>query len=205
MTMQSHFIGTPLPRLEDPALVRGNARFVGDLNIADNVTGVSGRRTLSIQEFLRDAFTTALEATDLLTAVTIPVPRGERSMVYRRLRHPASGYAIIGVAAVLGCESDEVCSDCSVAVTGAGRRAVRATAVETALKGKRVDAARIEQAAEHAAEGIDLLSDLHAGPEYRAHLARIYVKRALLDAMRGLTGGAKHGVLANTPRHDRMT
>jgi aerobic carbon-monoxide dehydrogenase medium subunit len=108
-------------------------------------------------------------------------------MVYRRLRHPASGYALIGVAAVLGCDSDEVCNDCRVAVTGAGRRAVRATAVEAALRGERVDAGKIEQAAEHAAEGIDLLSDLHAGPEYRAHLARIYVKRALIDAMNGLT------------------
>jgi CO/xanthine dehydrogenase FAD-binding subunit len=56
-----------------------------------------------------------------------------------------------------------------------------------------MDAARIERAAEHAVEGIDLLSDLHAGPEYRAHLARIYVKRALVDAMIGLTGGAKPG------------
>ena len=151
-----------------------------------HVTGLGGPRTLSIQEFFRDAFTTALQATDLLTGVTIAVPRGERYMVYRRLSHPASGYALIGVAAVLGWDSNQVCSDCRVAVTGAGRRAVRATAVEAALRGERVHAARIEHAAEHAAEGIDLLSDLHGGPEYRAHLARIYVKRALVDAMSGL-------------------
>jgi carbon-monoxide dehydrogenase medium subunit len=191
------------------AIVRKRGTFGGSLAFGDpaadwpaialaldarlHVTGVSGRRTLSIHEFLRDAFTTALQAADLLTGVTIPVPRGEHSMVYRRLRHPASGYALIGVAAVLGRESDEVCSDCRVAVTGAGHRAVRATAVETELEGKRVDAATIERAAERATEGIDFLSDLHAGPEYRAHLARIYVKRALVDALRGLTG------------HDRMT
>lgn len=152
------------------------------------VTGVGGTRTLPIEEFLRDAFRTALEPTDLLTAVTIPVPGGKRSMVYRRLRHPASGYALMGAAAVLGWDVDHVCTECRVAVTGAGRRAVRATSVEAALRGEHVDVARIEQAAAHAAEGIDLLGDLHAGPEYRAHLARVYVKRALVDAMGGLGG-----------------
>jgi aerobic carbon-monoxide dehydrogenase medium subunit len=87
---------------------------------------------------------------------------------------------------VLACESDGLCRECRVAVTGAGQCAVRAKAVEAVLQGQRLAPGVITQASERAAEGIELLSDLHAGPEYRALLVRTYAKRALLDAVRSI-------------------
>lgn len=183
--------------LSDPIVCK-RGTFAGALAFADpsgdwpavalvldaqvHVRGVDGPRTIAIDGFFRDSFTTALQATDLLTHLTIAIPQRQPKMVYRKLRHPASGYALVGVAAMLERDSDGICRGCRVAVTGAGRRAVRAKAVEAALQGQRLAPDTIAQAAEHASEGVDLLSDLHAGPEYRALLVRTYVKRALLDA-----------------------
>ena len=182
--------------LSDP-IIRRRGTFAGALAFADpaadwpamalvldaqvHVRSVNGPRTIPIGDFFRDSFTTALQPTDLLTHLTIPVPQGQPKMVYRKMPHPASGYALVGVAAVLECNSDGLCCDCRIAITGAGRRAVRAKAVETALQGQPVTPGTIAQAAEHAPEGVDFLADLYAGPEYRALLVRTYVKRALLD------------------------
>lgn len=184
--------------LSDP-LIRKRGTFAGALAFADpgsdwpaialaldaqvHVNGVNGPRTLAIDDFFLDSYSTALAPADLLTHVTIPIPQGKPRMVYRRLRHPTSGYALVGVAAVVVCDANGACTDCRVAVTGAGRRAVRARAVELALKGQCLTPDIIGQATEHALDGIDLLSDLHAGADYRKHLVRVYVKRTLSDAI----------------------
>ncbi len=184
--------------LADP-IIRKRGTFVGALAFADptgdwpavalaidaqlHVRCVNGPRTIAVDEFFIDSFTTALQPTDLLTHITVPVRQGRPKMVYRTLRHPASGYALVGVAAVLRCDSDGNCSDCRVAITGAARRAVRARAVEAALRGRRLVPKTIAEAAEEASHDVNLLSDFHAGAEYRGLLLRTYVKRALLDAM----------------------
>ncbi len=151
------------------------------LNAQLHVRSAEGSRTIPVDGFFLDSFKTALEPTELLTHITIPIPKNHASMVYRKMRHPASGYALVGVAVVLDHDEDGVCSDCRIAITGAGRRAVRATAVEDALRGRRLSPELIGQAAERATEGIDFMSDPYAGEEYRGLLARTYVKRALTE------------------------
>ena len=101
---------------------------------------------------------------------------------YAKHHHPASGYAVAGVAAIVWLGEDGVCQEARVAVTGTGHNAKRAPAVEQALVGKALDEAAITQAAASAADGHDLLSDWYASAEYRAHLARVYTKRALMMA-----------------------
>lgn len=192
------FFGRDTEVIADP-MVRRRGTFAGALAFAGpagdwpafalvldaeiEVRGENGSRTVLIGEFLRDAFSTALGEGDLLTHVTLPVPSGSPRMVYRKMRHPASGYALVGVAVVLEQAPDGTCSDCRVGITGAGRRAVRAASVEAALRGRPLTPEAIAQASKYATEGIDFLSDLFAGQEYRAQLVRTYVKRTLLDAL----------------------
>jgi carbon-monoxide dehydrogenase medium subunit len=105
-------------------------------------------------------------------------------MAYEKFAHPASGYAIVGVAAVVGPHGDPV----RVAVTGAGPVARRATATEQALSGQRLTEAAIGQAAAHATQGMTFLGDIHAGEEYRRHLTQVYVRRALTRAQHNAQG-----------------
>jgi carbon-monoxide dehydrogenase medium subunit len=79
--------------------------------------------------------------------------------------------------------AEGTCQDCRVAITGAGPKATRATAVEQALKGKQLDADAIARASEHAGEGMDFLGDIFASEEYRQHLVKVYTKRALTAAL----------------------
>jgi len=73
--------------------------------------------------------------------------------------------------------------DVRVGITGVAPKAYRAFAVEDALKGKSPDPSTVEQVAQHAADGVTPLEDIHADAEYRAHLARVLTKRALLKAI----------------------
>jgi aerobic carbon-monoxide dehydrogenase medium subunit len=185
----------------DP-MVRNRGTFGGSLAYADpagdwpavalaldarlHVAGADGPRTIPAADFFLDSFTTALHPTELLTHVELPLPSGAVGTAYRKLRHPSSGYALVGVAAQLARDFDGTCRDCRVAVTGAGRIASRARAVEAALHGQRLSPEAIAHAAEQASDGIEFLSDLYAGPAYRDLLVRTYVERALLGALASL-------------------
>ncbi len=141
--------------------------------------GESGKRTLKAEHFFVDLFTTAMQAGEILTAVSFaPIPQNG-GYAYLKHRQPASGFALVGVAALVtmkGSNFDKV----RVGVTGLAAKAFRATAVENALSGKGRDA--IEAAAAHASDGIDPLGDIHASPDFRAELARVYTRRALEQA-----------------------
>jgi carbon-monoxide dehydrogenase medium subunit len=98
---------------------------------------------------------------------------------YEKFKHPASGYAIVGVAVMVHLGTAGSVSDCRIAVTGAGPKAQRARAAEDALKG----GSDVEAAAVQASEGLDYIGDISASEEYRAHLVRVLTKRALNRAM----------------------
>jgi carbon-monoxide dehydrogenase medium subunit len=147
--------------------------------------GPSGERALPAAGFFQGLFSTALGADEVLTAITVQRPGGRTGMAYQKFRSPASGYAIVGVAAVVTLAGDGTVGDARVAITGASAQPARAAAVEAALRGKAPDAATLAGAAEYAAEGLDLLGDIHAPAEYRAHLTRVYTRRALQRALHG--------------------
>lgn len=153
------------------------------LGAAMTASGPGGERTIPAEEFFVDILTSALEPGEVLTAITIPVPSGRAGTSYQKFAHPASGYAVVGVAAVLEFAEDGACRDCRVAVTGAVAKPTRATATEELLRGRRLDEAAIAAAAERAGEGMEFLGDIYASEEYRAHLVTVYAGRALLAAI----------------------
>ncbi len=128
------------------------------------VEGKGGKRSIPATEFFLGIFTTALTEDEIITAIRFPkVANGN----YQKFFQSASRFAVVGVAAVK--EGDSV----KVGVTGVAGTPYRATAVEEAYSGS-------SDAADHAVDGIDdLMSDHFADEEYRAHLAKVMVKKAL--------------------------
>ncbi len=122
--------------------------------------------------------TTALAENEILTEVRIPVCGPKVGCAYMKFPHPASRFAIVGVAAVLTMDGGKI-SKASIGVTGAGTKAVRAKGVEAAITGKAADTASIEAAAEKAADGIDVQPDLQGSVEYKTHLCKVFAKRAM--------------------------
>jgi carbon-monoxide dehydrogenase medium subunit len=148
------------------------------------VRGPNGERRVPAGEFFVGMLTSALEPDEILTEIRLKVPAGQAGSAYLKFDHPASHYALCGVAAVVTRDGGNI-SDARVAVTGVGPVAYRASGVEEALKGKAANAETFASAAEKAADGQDPLSDLHASAEYRAHLARVFARRALEKAASG--------------------
>jgi carbon-monoxide dehydrogenase medium subunit len=98
--------------------------------------------------------------------------------------HPASRFAVVGVAAAVTLDKQGAATKVGVGVTGAGTKAVRAKGVEAGVTGKKPDAATIEAAAQKAAEGVDVQADLQGSVEYKSHLCRVFAKRALTEAVK---------------------
>src|SRR5215475_6881853 len=96
--------------------------------------GANGRRRVAARDFFVDIFTAALEPGEVLTAIEIARPKQGTRFAYRKIRHPASGYAVVGVAACLRLEANTV-ADVSIGVTGAASHAFAADAACDVLKG----------------------------------------------------------------------
>ena len=139
----------------------------------------SGARTVKAADFFIDLMTTTARAGEILTQITFASISPNAGYAYLKHRHPASGFAIVGVAVLMVLDKRGNCQRVRVGVTGLGAKAFRAEAVETDLTGKIPDDATIDLAAARVADGIDPLADIHTSAEFRAQLARVYTRRAL--------------------------
>ena len=145
-------------------------------------TGPKGEREIQAGKFYKDLFTTALKRDEVLTSITVPAYGNLPGMggAYLKHRHPASSYAVVGVAALIGLENDRV-TRVVVVVGGATSNPTHAKSVEAALKGMEPTAENIAAATDQ----MDIeatLGDSYASSDYRAHLAKVLAKRALLLA-----------------------
>ena len=140
--------------------------------------GPKGKRTIKADDFFKGLLTTALAEDEILTEVRIPAAAGKVGAAYMKFPHPASRFAVVGVAAVLTVDAGKV-SKASIGITGAGTKAVRAKGVEAAISGKAADAASIQSAAERAPEGVDVQADLQGSEDYKKHLLKVFAKRAM--------------------------
>jgi len=151
--------------------------------------GPNGERVIAAQECFVGFLTTALQSDELITEVRIPTQPARTGMTYQKVANQASGYAVVGVAALVTLAEDGTIATARVGITGAGDRAVRATAVESALTGAQPDEATIRAAVDSATEGIDLLDDHTAPQSYRDRVTRNVTRRALMVAAeRAATG-----------------
>jgi carbon-monoxide dehydrogenase medium subunit len=153
------------------------------LNADLTVIGPAGERTIKADDFFVDLLTTALQPGEILSEIGISKPQGHYGQAYQKVRHPASGFAVVGIAVNLKLAANGSCESAGIGVTGVGPKAYRPVAVETALGGNVLDEQTIANAASLVCDGIDPNSDLYASGEYRCHLAQVHARRAIQVAL----------------------
>jgi carbon-monoxide dehydrogenase medium subunit len=134
-------------------------------------TLTTNKRKIEADKFFKGLYETALEPGELITAVSFPVAR---RAAYMKFKNPASRFAMVGVFVA------DTGSGVRVAVTGAGPCAFRQAEMEKALSAKFAP----ESVAGIKVKPDGLNNDLHASPEYRAHLITVMAKRAVEAALK---------------------
>jgi carbon-monoxide dehydrogenase medium subunit len=142
------------------------------------LVSASSDRTLSLEDFLVDTLTTALEPGEILQEVIVPVEAAGAGVSYRKMVQPASGFAIVGVAARVSKANGKP-GFVRVGVTGLAGKAYRAANVEKIL----LESGDVQKAAAVVADGVDANSDLFGSADYRKQMARVYTARALTQAL----------------------
>jgi carbon-monoxide dehydrogenase medium subunit len=142
-----------------------------------------GERVVPLGGFFQGAFETDIAPDEILTSMRRgPLPDGAKGS-YQKMAHPASGYSIVGVCAVVAMSGGSI-SHARVALTGVGEVAYRAKAVESALIGSDGSPAAVASAASHATDGQTVNSDIYADRDYRSKMAEVYTRRAIEAALR---------------------
>ena len=143
-------------------------------------TGPGGERQIAAPEFFTGVFTTALQPEEIVTAVRIPATPGGTGAAYLKHKHPASGYAVVGAAAVVSLEGG-TCSRARLVIGGATGTPV-AIPIDS-LIGQAPSAEAITEATAGIAAAIgDAIGDTYASAEYRRHLGGVLGRRAIAAA-----------------------
>ncbi len=180
----SHEVATAIPALAalaggigDPA-VRHRGTIGGSVANADpaadypaaivglNATVVTNQRSIAADDFFLGLFETALRPGEIITSVRFKNPSRAH---YLKFRHPASGYAVVGIMVA------QYASGVRVAVTGAGPSVFRVSAMEAALDKSFTP----KSIADIAVSADQLMGDIHCSAEYRAHIVKVYARRAV--------------------------
>jgi len=152
------------------------------LNADIAVKGPNGERTIKADDFFVDIFTTALQPGEMVTELRFAIPPAHTGTAYMKLENKASHYAVVGCAAVITLGGDGTVSAANLTITGAAVKPSHASATESALVGKKLDDAVVADAVSHAADGLELVSDIHGSKAYRADMTRVMMRRAIQKA-----------------------
>jgi carbon-monoxide dehydrogenase medium subunit len=185
------------PQIADP-LVRGRSTLVGSLCHCDpqgdwgavmlalegEVVAVSssGERRIPVSEFLLGPFQTSLRPDELAIEARVPAPSGQPFGVYHKLERKVGDFATVGVAVHLDRSGNSV-SRAGLALTGVGATNIKVPAAEELLVRNGVDNSTIDEAARLAAEVAKPQTDQRGSADYKRHLVRTFVTRALQSAI----------------------
>jgi aerobic carbon-monoxide dehydrogenase medium subunit len=147
------------------------------------VFGKNGPRTVPIDEFLIDSFTTAVGEGDLAVAVRFPSPDERTAGAYRKIERKVGDFATAAAAVQLSLDGKGTIRQAGVALSAAGPCAVRVDESEKALVGQTPSSALIAAAADAATRRGEPQADLRGSVEYKKHLAGALVSRALVSAL----------------------
>jgi len=134
-------------------------------------------RSVAASDFFLDDFTTALEPGEIVLEVEVPAEDQSEGYSYEKVPHPASGFAVVGIAARIKKDGNRIMA--RIGVTGMGAHAFRALAAEKVLE----NGGSVADAAATVGDGETPNSDLYASADYRLHLARVHAARALATAI----------------------
>ena len=153
------------------------------LDAAFVVQSSSGNRTIAVDEFFTDFYTTAIMANEILTEIRVPLPGARCGTAYAKLPHPASGYVVVSAGVLVTRQASGSCTAARVAIGGLGSGPCRAIATEIELQGKPLTPQIIAAAAAKAAEETDPVEDSYASVEYKLHVATVYARMAIEAAL----------------------
>jgi carbon-monoxide dehydrogenase medium subunit len=151
--------------------------------------GDRGERTIPADEFFDGHFTTTLADDELLTAVRVPKSPVGAGWSFLEVVRRHGDFAMVGVGAMVRLDGTGRIAEGRICLMGVADRAVRPAAAEAALVGAEPTTATFTEVAEEAVRGLEPASDLHGSSQYRRHLARVTVRRALAAAA-AQTGGS---------------
>jgi carbon-monoxide dehydrogenase medium subunit len=185
------------PQIADP-LVRGRSTLVGSLCHCDpqgdwgavmlalegEVVAVSssGERRIPVADFLLGPFQTSLRPDELAIEARVPAPSGQPFGVYHKLERKVGDFATVGVAVFLDRSGSSV-TRAGIALTGVGATNIKVPAAEELLVRNGVGDQTIGEAARLAAEVAKPQTDQRGSADYKRHLVRTFVSRALETAI----------------------
>jgi len=146
------------------------------------VQGPRGMREIASDDFFLDALTSALEPNEILTSIRIPNRGGGSAYDKLGRRGGHTDYAVAGAAAWVTM-SDGSVADARIALTGVGLKPELASAAMEAIVGTDGSDTAVKAAAEHAVDATTVIEDLYGSVDYKSHLARVMVGRALAQAI----------------------
>jgi len=146
-------------------------------------TGPGGKRSIPIDEFFLGFYTTALEQTEILTEIQIPVPSKGTGSAYHKLERKVGDYATAGTAVQLTINDKGICTTIGIGLTNVNPIPLRATRSEQALLNKPLTDENIAAAAQMASEDCNPSADLRGDVEYKRAMVAVLVKRMIKKAI----------------------
>ena len=147
------------------------------------VVGPGGERIIPIGDFFQSLFTTALEHSEILTEIRVPIPPPGSGGAYFKLERKVGDFATVGVAAQITLDGARVCRGAGIGLTNVGPTPLKADRAENFLLGKTIDEPTIRQAAQLAAEDSRPSSDLRGPADYKVSMVKELTRRALTRAL----------------------
>jgi carbon-monoxide dehydrogenase medium subunit len=154
------------------------------LGASISIAGPNGNRELSLEKLYAGYYETVLEKSELITAVTVPALDGRKAAYMKVTSRTADDWPALGVAVAFAFADGRV-RDPTVVVSAATEKVTRLSAAEAALQGAAPDDAALRRAGDAAADEVETLSDAHGSAPYKRELLRVYLRRAVRQALDG--------------------
>jgi carbon-monoxide dehydrogenase medium subunit len=151
-------------------------------------TGPRGERSIKLQEFIKDAYTTVLAHDELVREIIVKKPPRNSGGAYLAFKRSAPVYATVSAAVQLTLDGKDICKDVRIVLGCVGLTAIRPQRAENELRGKKIDGKTIQRAAEAARETAEPQSDMRGSADYKRTLVMALVKRAIAIAVRRARG-----------------
>ena len=198
-----HVMADAAPQIADP-IIRNRGTIVGSVAHADPsgdwgtvllaldadlvLRSSSGSRTVKARDFFNGPFSTALEPNEMLSEIRIPASRSQTGGAYLKLERKVGDFATVAVAVHLQMDDGQVGS-AGIGLTAVGPQNLKAEQAEAALRGARLDDAKIKEAAALAAEAAEPKADHRGSVEYKRNVVRVFTERGLKRAYERARGG----------------
>jgi carbon-monoxide dehydrogenase medium subunit len=149
-----------------------------------SIAGPKQKRDLPVENLYAGYYETVLEKNELITAVTVPPLNGRKAAYMKVTSRTADDWPSLGVAVSFALKDDKI-GNPTVVISAATAKVTRMKSAEAALSGATPDDPSLRRAGDAAAEEAEILSDAHGSAPYKRELLRVYLRRAVRQALDG--------------------